>query len=296
MRELEPFEYIDAHGRAISVAPHTAPADFSIRLGQTKYNGVPLADLSYDFKNDPRFDPRFTQRFSELNAVAFLLVTAGYYNANLENANPPWPDVKVVLSDGSTVYVEVAEVIESASARLNGVLTFVNAGIAKVFHNEPELERRIDGHNIGVRAWMTADGEYDSNAILAEFLDFLRTINLDQVPTGEFISFGSNYPWLQAIDAKYYHGLADTSILPSFNTAAHAFSPESLTAQVMPLLRRKRAMSYSGSPLWLALYMSDPLGIPQLSLSSLRRVPLDFSHFSKLFLGDQRSLLVYTVE
>ena len=94
----------------------------------------------------------------------------------------------------------------------------------------------------------------------------------------------------------YYHGLADTSILPSFNTAAHAFSPESLTAQVMPLLRRKRAMSYSGSPLWLALYMSDPLGIPQLSLSSLRRVPLDFSHFSKLFLGDQRSLLVYTVE
>ena len=143
---------------------------------------------------------------------------------------------------------------------------------------------------------MTADGEYDSNAILAEFLYFLRTTDLVQVPTGQFISFGLNYPWLEAIDAKYYHGLADTSILPSFNTAAHAFSPDPWRLKLCRCCDASEPCLTVEALWWLALDMSDPLGIPQLSLSSLRGVPLDFSHFSKLFLGDQRNLLVYTVE
>lgn len=297
MTKNEPFEYRDRDGRWISTVRHDAPPNFSDVVATMRYNGVRIRDISPEFRHDGRYDPRYTQAYSERNAVTFLLATSGYRDLDVTSKQPPFPDTQVTFPDASTAYIETAEVIESQSARFNGILNFVNVGISRALGKDAILEAKLKGHFIGVRAWMTSDGQYDANAILDQFLQFLRESELDQLPTKQMVAFGPKYPALAAIDAKYYYNRIKAISTPRFDPAAHSFGPESLAGQVIPILEQKRTLgpSYAGLPLWLALYMSDPLGVPELSLGNLSGVALDFGPFQKLLIGDQRSVIVYTV-
>jgi hypothetical protein len=297
-RVVEPFEYIDPAGRRITATFRAATPDYHDRFGAMMYDSIEIKRRSSDFKNDPQFDPRFTQPFSELNAVAFLFVAAGYAKVNLHSERPPRPDIRAELADGSTVFVEVAEVIESPAARLQGALSFINVGIAKAIESDPALQTKLNGYFISVRAWMTHDGRYSPNAALGEFLDFLQTSDPESLPRREFIPFDPRYPSLSSMAATYYCDKFDGILIPRFDIAAHSFSPESLAAQVVTVMQDKqeKAASYKGSPLWLALYVSDPLGSSELSLESLRGISLDFSPFAKMFVGDQRNVMVYSAE
>lgn len=259
------------------------------------YDGVQLQNLAqHEFKNDPKHDLRFTQPYSEKNAVGFMLVTAGYYKSNLCSEKPPIPDVRAELADGSTVFVETAEVIESDSARLEGMMHYVNVGIRKAFDTEPTLGEKLKGYDLGIRVWMTESGDYDRSGILHEFLTFLRTTDFSALALDKFGPFPKQYVALASIDAKFLVREASYWSVPQFYAHAHSYAPESLASQVITMLDQKRGKRYEGSPLWLALYMTDMLGVPQHSLEVLHGVPLDFSPFEKLFIGDQRSVLVYT--
>jgi len=129
-----PFDYFDSKGDRITVARYTAPPNYSELVAQTMYDGVELPNVAHEFKNDPRHDGRFTQPYGERNAIGYMLVTAGLYKSNLRSENPPLPDIRAELADGTTVYIETAEVIELPSARLEGVFQFVNVGIANYVH------------------------------------------------------------------------------------------------------------------------------------------------------------------
>lgn len=290
------FQYTDSDGSRISVVRATAPENYAELIAQTMYEGVALPNVAHEFKNDPMHDVRFTQPYGERNAVGYLLVTAGYYKTNLHSEKPPIPDVRAELADGSIVYIETAEVIESPSARLEGVFHFVNVGIAKAVSEDPALDQKLNGHDVQVRAWMTDSGKYDRQAILREFLDFLRGASFDDLPEKEFTGFPESCVALKSIDAKFWYSKVMYRAVPRFQANAHSYAPESLASQVIPILEQKRSKRYEGSPVWLALYMSDMLGVPQDSLDVLERVPLDFSPFDKLLVGDQRSVLVYTRE
>lgn len=151
----QPFEYFDSDDNRVTVVRCTAPENYSQLLAQTMYDGVELSNIAHDFKNNPRHDGRFTQPYSEQNAVGYMLVTAGYYKANLRSEKPPLPDVRAEFADGATAFIETAEVIELPSARFDGVLRFVNVGIAKARDEDPALDKKLAGHAVNIRAWMT---------------------------------------------------------------------------------------------------------------------------------------------
>lgn len=139
---------MDTEGDRIAVVRHAAPENYSELIAQTMYEGVELQNVVHDFRNDPRHDARFTQPYSERNAVGYLLVTAGYYKANLFSEKPPLPDVRAELADGTTVYIETAEVIESPSAQFEGVLRFLNVGIARARDEDSALDAKLNGHDL----------------------------------------------------------------------------------------------------------------------------------------------------
>jgi len=141
---------------------------------------------------------------------------------------------------------------------------------------------------------MTTSGEYDRDAILREFLDFLRSVDFAALPVKEFAPFPKQYTALETIEARFWYAPANYWTLPRFQARAHAYAPESLASRVVQTLQDKRVKRYAGSPVWLALYMTDMLGVPEHSLDVLHGVQVDFSPFEKLLVGDQRAVLVYT--
>jgi|GEM_PF-3380699 hypothetical protein len=292
----EPFEYIDSDGRTILAERHDAPSNLQGIDGAICYDGVPLRDVAPEFKNDPTTDLRYTQAYSERNAVRFLLAAAGYREFNLHSQTPPTPDVRAEFSDGSVAHVETAEVIESAP--FIGVLQFINVGIRRAFQQEPSLEAKLKGYYLEIRAWMTQNGTYDRDGVVEEFLGFLRKSDFSALPARQIVDFDGSYPKLKTISASYYCCPCKTTTIPQFEPAAHSFAPQSLANQVLRVLARKRSLGpgYLGSPLWLALYMSDQLGVPKLSLDDLDGAKLDFSPFVKLLIGDQGNVIVYSVK
>jgi hypothetical protein len=283
------FAYSDTEGRKIRAVRLTAPQDAEELFGEMEFDGVKGSDWEYEFKNDPKVDPRFSQRCSDLNVVAHLLLAAGYRPLRL--AWEDKPDVRTELADGSTAFVEAAEVIEKPSARFAGALTYVNVGIAKAAQENSALDRPIE-----LRASPREDGRYDTKAILADTLRLLQ--NDDDVAAAghEFEEVGASYPVLQSRKARYRR--LSAPVFPRIEADASGGVPDSTVSQTHLILEQKRklAATYTPKPLWLALYITDPDTVPLMVVDALAEIRLDFSPFERLFVGDQQNVMVYSVE
>jgi hypothetical protein len=282
------FAYSDTEGRKIRAVRLTAPQDAEELFGEMEFDGVKGSDWEYEFKNDPKVDPRFSQRCSDLNVVAHLLLAAGYRPSRLFWKDRP--DVRAELADGSTAFVEAAEVIEEPSARFAGALTYVNVGIRKAVQENPALEQPID-----LFASPREDGRYDTKAILA---DTLRLLQSDDVAAAgrEFEEVGASYPALQSIKARYRR--LNVPVLPYIGPDGSGGVPDSTVSQTHVILEQKRklAATYTPRPLWLALYITDPETVPFMVVDALAEIRLDFSPFERLFVGNQQNVMVYSVE
>jgi hypothetical protein len=286
--ERASFEYVDAGGRNVRAARLTAPADFDEGFDEIEFADGKGRDRQRQYKSDPNTDLQFTQPYSDENAVAYLLLAAGSRPSRLIWRDKP--DVQVDFSDGSTVFVEAAEIIEEPSAHFAGVLRYINVGIRKALQGNPAV-----AHTVEIRASARDDDRYNAKAILADSLRLFERTNAPST-SQEFDEVGGDYPALQSVKARFR--LLDVPILPYIEMEGSGGTGESTVSRTRDILEQKRelAATYTVRPLWLALYISDPDTVPFLAVDALSEVELDFSPYLRLFVGNQQDVMVYSVE
>jgi hypothetical protein len=278
--EVKMFSYTDSAGRKIRAFRLRAPKDAEEFFGEIEFDGVKGRDREYQFTNDPKVDPRLTQSCSDLNIVAHLLLAAGYRPLRLLWRDKP--DVRAELANGSTAFVEAAEVIEEPSARFAGALNYINVGIAKAVQKNPALEHPLD-----LLASPREDGRYKAKAILADTVRLLQSGDVASAGH-EFEEVGASYPALQSIKVRYRRFSAP--VFPCIGPGASGgdAASTSTVSQTHVILEQKRklAETYSGKPLWLALCITDPDSVAMLVVECTHGGTLDFSPFVKLFIAD----------
>jgi hypothetical protein len=253
-----------------------------------RYEGVPFGEHVIRQRNDDPTEVNYSKEMGEAIAFGHLAVGTGldHLVANIENRKPPEPDLRVTLMDGSHVWVEVGQVMESSSAKYFADIRKVNQHLLRFENANPEYLAEIRGRYVSVLL-PEAPPAAKSRAAADEIVTLFRSLDFAAVQRKAFIATDPAItPYLASLKAKYHVGAGSTTCVRATHTA-NTFSPDDSIDDLEAMLKSKMGKTYAvDAPLWLALPLTDLMHVPTLSVAAMRRrVIADIGQFDRVLVG-----------
>lgn len=261
------------------------------RLCALQYCGSDLGTREFEMRSDRPYEFRFSQKQIELNILASVLTTAGYVGADIWPSERP--DFRVNSASTKSVFVEVAEVVDPASARYHNTIMDLKFQVMQDVYEHPVRRGRMKERFLSFQL-----ADVPRKRVLHQYRNdivrFVADADLDSLPCDALVPVPAGYTALHADSVTFFHrrGLATAVDVTS---TAHSFNPKDLALNTLKILNRKRAKAaeYEGSPLWLVLGMTDWSSWPAASLDILTGWAFEIAPFDKVIVGDQNGVVEY---
>jgi hypothetical protein len=139
---------------------------------------VPFGDSPIEFRNDDDTEINYSKEMAEAISFAHLAVATHIDGmiVNIDNRQPPTPDLYVELSDGSHVYVEVGQIVASESARYVATIAKVNQHLMGHECDEPAYLDEIHERHLSVQIPLVATSRR-TRAVADEIVALLRSLD-----------------------------------------------------------------------------------------------------------------------
>jgi len=253
-----------------------------------RYEGVPFGEHEIRYRNDDPTEINYSKEMAEAISFGHLVVGTGldHLVSDIENRTPPEPDLRVTLTDGSHVWVEVGQVTEPASAKYFSAIQKVNQHLRRLENADPAYLSEIQGRHVSVQL-PNAPTAAESRLAADEIVKLLRSIDFDTVQRKALIGADPAVaPYLASLGANYYVGDGISTYVRA-NNVGNSFDPEDSVSQFVVMLQSKMAKKYAvDAPLWLALPLTDLMQVPTLSLRAIRRrILADTGQFDRVLVG-----------
>jgi hypothetical protein len=271
------------------------PPDFTTEAGKRRerflalsYEGIPFAEHAIQYRNNDPTEVNFSKEMGEAISYGHLAVATGLNHlvSNIENRQPPEPDLRVTWTDGSHVWVEVGQVTEPSSAKYFAAIQKVNQHLRRLENADPAFLAEIQGRHVSVQL-PEAPPTSKSRLAADEIVKLLRSIDFDTVPRMVALNVDPDVtPYLASLRAYYYVGDGLSTYLRADNVG-NSFNPDDSVNDFKAMLASKMTKKYTvDAPLWLALPLTDLMHVPMLSLEAIRRrVLADTGQFSRILVG-----------
>jgi hypothetical protein len=252
------------------------------------YDGVPFGDHELRFRNADPTEIEYEKAFGEAIAFGHLAVAIGLDDrvANIENRTPPKPDLRVTLTDGTHVWIEVGRVTASESARYFGGIQKVNQHLRLLENADPAYLAEIQGRHVSVQL-PTAPLSAKARQAADEIVMLLRSLDFETVQRKALIQVDPGVtPYLASLGADYYVGDGISTYVRASN-GANCFDPNESVEDFYAMIVKKMQRTYAvNGPLWLVLPLTDLRHVPSLSMAAIRqRIPKEMGQFDRVVVG-----------
>jgi hypothetical protein len=260
-------------------------------LSAMQYKGADLGSSQLEIFAPPPFEFRYAQRQVALNALADVLITAGYHDATIWQTEQP--AFRVRSAAGEAALVDVAEVPGPWSVPSESVLRELRLQVSGDVYGSPERMQRIHNRFLSFRL-----ADVPPEAKLAVYRDEMRRF-IDSEDAFALSVEGTTPvpPVYQAL----HSGQVRFALVPSLVTAIDVtvtrwFRPIELAANAFYTLEEKRSAwsDYADAPAWLVLALPDAGRRSEVALELLSTLALDTLPFVKLLVGNRNMVLEYS--
>jgi hypothetical protein len=276
-------------------SPSPAAEERRRRLLAIRYEGKPLGDHEPRMRTIELGETEYRKDFGEAVSFAHIAVGAGIDEqiADVVSVLPPEPDLRVTLTDGTQVYVEVSQVTEQWSARNSSIIRNINKQIHNRAASEPGFAAARTGRGLMFKfANLPPSRETQSTA--NEMVEVLYATDFATVRCGALMPVpATTAPKLSALGVRYAV-LAGSATVLSAQLDAHWFDPNESVDDLDVRLAKKMSKVYvPGKPIWLALALSDSMQVPRFTMEIVRaRVPTTIGQFERVLVGTMEEAII----
>jgi hypothetical protein len=255
-----------------------------------QYKGADLGSSQLEMFAPPPYEFRHAQRQVALNALADVLVTAGYHDAMIWQTEQP--ALRVRLATGEAALVEIVEVPGpwAVPPSAHELRVEVSADL----YGSPERMQRIHDRFLSFRL-----PDAPPQPKLPAYRDEMRRfMDGDDALAPSVDGNAPVPPAYQALHA----GRVRYSLIPSLVTAIDVtlirwFRPIELAANAFYTLEESRSAGseYADSAAWLVLALPDAGRRAEVALDLLSTLALDPLPFVKVLIGNRNLVLEYSL-
>jgi hypothetical protein len=277
--------------------PNPAAEERRRRLLAIRYEGEPLGDHEPRMRSTEPGETEYRKDFGEAVSFAHVAVGAGIDEqiADMVSVQAPEPDLLVTLTDGTQVYVEVAQVTEQQSARSSNTIRTINRHIHNRAASDPAFAAARTGRHVMFK-FANVPPSRETKAVADEMVDVLYSTDFATVERGALMPVPTTVaPKLSALGVRYAV-LAGSATALTAQGDAHWFDPNDSIDDLDARLADKMSKVYvPGKPIWLALPLNDLMQVPQFTMEVLRtRVPTTIGQFERVLVGTMEAAIILT--
>jgi len=277
--------------------PNPAAEERRRRLLAIRYEGNPLGDHAPRMRTTEPGETEYRKDFGEAVSFAHIAVGAGIDEqiADMVSAEPPEPDLLITLTDGTEVYVEVAQVTEQQSARSSNTIRTINKHIHNRAANDAAFAAARVGRHLTFK-FANIPPSRETKAVADEMVDVLYATDFAAVTRGSLMPVPPAVaPKLSALGVRYAV-IAGSATGLTAQSDAQWFDPNDSVDDLDARLADKMSKVYvPGKPIWLALALNDLMQVPQFTMEAVRsRVPATIGQFERVLVGTMEEAIILT--
>ena len=275
--------------------PNPAAEERRRRLLAIRYEGKPLGDHEPRMRTTEPGETEYSKEFGEAVTFAHIAVGARIDKeiADMVSVKPPEPDLLVTLTNGTQVYVEVAQVTEQQSARSSNTIRTINKHIHNRAASDVVFAAARVGHHLMFK-FPNVPPSRETQAVADEMVDVLYATDFAGVERGTLLPAPATVaPKLSALGVRYAV-LAGSATALTAQSDAHWFDPNESVDDLDVRLADKMSKIYvPGKPIWLALALSDLMQVPKFTMEIVReRVPTTIGQFERVLVGTMEEAII----
>lgn len=275
--------------------PNPAAEERRRRLLAIRHEGKPLGDHEPVMRTTEPGETEYSKEFGEAVTFAHVAVGAGIDEqiADMVSVQPPEPDLLVTLTDGTQVYVEVAQATEQQSARSSNTIRNINKHIHNRAASDPAFAAARTGRPLMFK-FANVPPSRETKAVADEMVDVLYATDFATVSRGALMPVPAAVaPKLSALGVRYAV-LAGSATVITAQSDAHSFDPNDSVDDLDVRLADKMSKVYvPGKPIWLALALNDLMQVPQFTMEIVRaRVPTTIGQFERVLVGTMEEAII----
>lgn len=285
------YELISKLNRVIGVEPLPQRPERVERILRLTFDGVVLGDQPAILRSDQPGETRWEKRLGERIALAHVLVGSGV-DRNIENIQqlePPSPDFRLICTDGSKPYVELARVAEAWRHLITGSLENVEKGLAAARLTDRTLARKIDGNTITFYLVGAPVGKIAQKRLVEEIVRLVKSTDVQAIPRLRRIDVPEE---LSVLKGCWYAVTGDHKVTSLGVHLAPTFEiGQGVVDSIHENHARKRGKiqlyKIGREQLWLALCLADTLHPPSWSFGLIitRLGEIFAEPFDRLIIG-----------
>jgi hypothetical protein len=292
------MRYDDLVASAASPSPPAPPPrarDLYGRLAQYTVDGTKAGTI--DWPAD-----RLDQTLNEIQGVMLIFGLLEYERVQITSLDQAGrklehPDLDVLLSDGTLLGIEQAEVTNMTQGKHEAEADKIAVTIRKLVSDDPSFAQAFGSHRVIVFLSSHAVGKHTIQSrkerfqIAAELERFIRSgAHTSGKAQG---TFPSRYPCLASRGATWG---ASPSLSPAFDIGHGATNPSimSMVPDVVRILNKHRdaAKNYRNLSLWLMMNLTDRWNFTRKTLEKLSSESLDIEPFERCYIADDEGHLL----
>jgi hypothetical protein len=285
------YELIAKLNRVIGVEALPQRPERVERILRLTFSGVPLGDQPAILRTDEPGETRWEKRLGERIALAHVLVGCGVDRIieDIEQLEPPLPDFRLTLIDGSRPYVELARVAEDWCHLITGSLESIEKGLASARASDSDLASKIEGNAITFYLVGAPVGKAGQRKLVEEIVRLVKVTDIQAIPRLRRIDVPDEFTVLKgcwyAVTGDHKVTSLGVHLAPSFEIG------QGTVDSIHENMAKKRAnvQSYGigDQQLWLALCLADALHPPNWSFNFIvpRLSEIQAEPFDRLIIG-----------
>jgi hypothetical protein len=258
-----------------------------------QYQGADLGSSQLEIFGPLPYEFRHAQRQIALNALADVLITAGYHDAMIWQTERP--AFRIRTAAGEVRLVDIAEVPGPWSVPFESILYELRDQVSSDLYGFPERMQRIHDRFLSFRL-PDVPPEAKLTAYRDEMRRFVDSEDALKLTTDATLPVPPAYPVLHAGQVRY-------ALTPSLVTAIEValrrwFRPIALAAGAFYVLEEKKSTSaeLADTPTWLVLSVPDTGRRGEVALELLSTLTLDPLPFEKVLVGNRALVLEYSAQ
>jgi hypothetical protein len=267
-------------------------AVYSSLLSAMQYQGADLGSSQLEIFAPPPYEFRHAQRQIALNALADVLITAGYHDAMIWQTERP--AFRIRSTTGEIALVDIAEVPGPWSVPSESILHELRKLVSSDVYGSPERMQRIHDRFLSFRL-----PDVPPEAKLADYCDEIRRFVDSEDALGLTVDATAPVPpAYQALHAGQVRYTLTPSLVTAIEVALQRwFRPIALAASAFYVLEEKKSVGseFADSPSWLVLSVPDTGRRGEVALELLSTLALDPLPFERVLVGNRALVLEYSV-
>lgn len=254
-----------------------------------RVDGVRLGEIPPSMLTPSPNEFRYGKTTLETRILAHALTTAGVRDFDAHKRERP--DFRLILADGRTVHVEVAELHEPKSAEWSNNTARIHTEANDGLDADAEQQKKLVGTQLEFRV-RALPSSAKARAIAREIGQYVAAGAFAALPERTLATVEAAYPQMAAHLSVYRAPLRGPRGHLAVQADAHSFDGLGLVPVTQKVLARKRELKYDVQPEWLVLGVTDARGSFGASLDYLAHRPPPIVPFERVVIHYEGRVLI----